>query len=380
MSGKKRNLHLEYETLYKMHHINGLTFNEIKKNFKTSHRVLSRHFKQFGIPIKKSSEYKIKEIPGLDKDVLNYLYNELNLSIVKIAKLNNLSESAIQTKFKSFGIIKRSSGESRSKFFRDKFPYEILKDFYETNENVHQIAEILDLPAHSVYHALRGYGLMRTRQDYFKDKIQKNDSVNPNFFKVMSKELAYVLGLLLTDGCLSKKNGVSLELIDEDVINWVAETIAYKHPVRKRFRNNKWNYKIQFRNQEAIKELTKLGLTYRKSLIINCPDIRTEFRADFIRGVFEGDGSVGPKKNNYITIFSGSEDFIKMIKRYVEEMIGGDIKYYKCTYKRKNPLYFYKRCALKDIITFGEIIYKNCPYGMERKKRIFKEKYGVGIY
>ncbi|PFQ47864.1 hypothetical protein COK05_09030 [Bacillus cereus] len=375
-----RKLNVTYEDLYNWHHIDRLTLKEIQELLKTSYRALSRTMKELGVPIKRAADYKIKYIPNLNTERLDYLYNVRNLSIKKIANLFNVSECTIQTKFRDLGIPKRTSGESRSKFFWDQFPFELMAQLYNRfNKNINKIAVFLNQSPSSVTHSLRIYGLLRSREQYFEDVKAQNDSVNPDFFKTMSKELAYILGLLLTDGCLSPDNGISIELIDEDVVNWIAQTIHYKHEVKKRYRNGNWHYKIQFRNAEVICELMKYGMTYQKTTTVECPDIPKRFRPAFIRGVFEGDGSVGNKKKNYIIMFSASKPFMEKIKQYVEELIGGNNKLYCAKSHRKKPLYTYTRSSMVDIIAFWDAIYKNCTYGMERKKKIFRDKYGCNI-
>jgi len=52
-----------------------------------------------------------------------------------------------------------------------------------------------------------------------------------------------------------------------------------------------------------------LGVVPRKSRILECPDVPTQYIPDFFRGVMDGDGSVECGRHNRINIYTSSKKF-----------------------------------------------------------------------
>ena len=79
-----------------------------------------------------------------------------------------------------------------------------------------------------------------------------------------------------------------LGLNDKEMIEKLHKYMCFGNKVYKR---NK-QYSIKYRNEESIDFLIKNGLIQRKSLEINFPILPIEFMPSFIRGYFDGDGSI----------------------------------------------------------------------------------------
>lgn len=104
--------------------------------------------------------------------------------------------------------------------------------------------------------------------------------------------LAYAIGLIATDGCLSS-DGLLFDLSSKDreqLLNF-SECLGVYFKI-----NNKWNstgdkcLRIQFKNRIFYDFLLSIGLTPRKSLTIGKLSIPAEYFFDFLRGCFDGDG------------------------------------------------------------------------------------------
>lgn len=142
-------------------------------------------------------------------------------------------------------------------------------------------------------------------------EVSRKYSINEDFFKVWSHDMAYILGLWWADGnifnnvfsiCLHKKD---MYLLEE-----ISGKMGYSG---KLYRGNKKNiYRLDISSKEIVKDIKLLGGTERKSLTIGFPDVPIEYLHDFIRGVWDGDGCVSNTKRGVISsICSGSEEFIK---------------------------------------------------------------------
>ena len=145
------------------------------------------------------------------------------------------------------------------------------------------------------------------------------------FYQIDSAEKAYWLGFLYADGCVhSTGNEISLNITDEDHVIKFKEAIgAINHKITttfdKRFENAKPLYQFTIKDKQLYSDLIKWGCIPQKTLLINkIPNIPRDFISHFIRGYFDGDGSLHwlQDTNNYrISFTSGSKDFLEEIKK-----------------------------------------------------------------
>jgi len=104
--------------------------------------------------------------------------------------------------------------------------------------------------------------------------------------------MAYVLGVIASDGCLVEHpNGLhELDITTKDY-EWlyqIREVLKSTHTIGRKPRG----YRLQIRNQTIYRDLIELGLTSRKSKTLRFPEVGLPFLPDFVRGDFDGDGTV----------------------------------------------------------------------------------------
>ena len=249
----------------------------------------------------------------------------------------------------------------------------LAEKYVEEGRSIRSIAKEIGLSYSTVQKYLKKYDIpIRTKSQSRQLYFEKNESVDSTFFKTMSPELSYIIGLWMTDGCAYERGSYSLGLKDKDVIEWVAKTIGYKNKIWEinEQRNNSKRYYIQFTNQIVKDVFDNYGIIPNKSLVTEVPKIPNEYMPHFIRGVFEGDGHIGKHGYSYtVSIVSASRNFINAIKEIIEEKIGGNrsIKYDA----RGNGLYLYNIYGKETINKFGNWIYPPDVFGMERKLNKF---------
>lgn len=143
---------------------------------------------------------------------------------------------------------------------------------------------------------LKKYGIpKRTYTEAKQDK--RKYPCNDDFFKIQSKDMAYILGFIAADGYISaKENCISIELNAKDI--WLLEIIKEKtgitRPISIQTRKN-GNETAILRNwsREWKKDLAHYGITNKKTFTLSPPDLLAqEYRIDYIRGYFDGDGSI----------------------------------------------------------------------------------------
>jgi predicted DNA-binding protein YlxM (UPF0122 family) len=264
----------------------------------------------------------MRKLQNLSKDILVKLYLEQKESLGDIAKAYNVSRTAIYKKVKGCGIKQRSKSEARLEAQKqDKLP-----------------------------------------QQYFE--------INEKFFSTWSSGMAYVLGLLFTDGCVSKTEGgsysVSLSLIDKDLLEKVRDAMGSKHPI-KSYNPQRNLYHFGFGREKLMNDLLRLGLIKNKSLTVKFPSVPDDYLRDFIRGVFDGDGSIyfepRSKYEKIRTSFtSSSRDFIYKLEEGLRFLGMPKRKIYQ--QKTKNSISYTLKYGHRHSIKLFSILYKDVAENM----------------
>ncbi len=110
-----------------------------------------------------------------------------------------------------------------------------------------------------------------------------------------STKLAYAVGLITTDGCLSKDGRhINLTSKDKDQICTFKKCLGIKNKVGLKtggFVKNKKYYNLQFGDVLFYRFLLDIGLTSAKSKTLKSLKIPNKYFADFLRGSLDGDGT-----------------------------------------------------------------------------------------
>ena len=209
----------------------------------------------------------------------------------------------------------------------------------------------------------------KVQQQYF--------SINEKFFSSWSPEMAYVLGLIITDGCITREGSISLSMNDREVLEKVKLAMRSEHPITVS-KHQPGLYHFHFAREGMVNDLARLGIGPKKSLVVKFPRMPDVFMADFIRGVFDGDGAVFFRKDNrkypLITSFcSGSKDFILGLEAHLKKLGLPQRKIYQ--QKTKNGFFYSVKFSHKNSMKLFNILYKdypNIPF-LERKYNKFIE-------
>lgn len=218
----------------------------------------------------------------------------------------------------------------------------------------------------------------------------KARKINEEFFNNWSPEMAWVLGIIYTDGHFGapSANGdcrrIYIAQKDMEVLEKVKSLIESEHKILRNTQSDRKNviYYFTFTNKKIYKSLIKLGLLAQKSLVLKFPNIPTEHIRHFIRGCWDGDGSFYYEKDNPLKIrgdyVSGSNEFLQSLVNYLMTLGGiSNIGIY--TRKTgKNPSYSIKLSPQKTIKLFNyfyDNVNENCYYS--KKYKILKNSYNL---
>jgi hypothetical protein len=120
--------------------------------------------------------------------------------------------------------------------------------------------------------------------------------------------LAYVLGLMATDGCLLK-DGRHLDFVSKDLplVELFLSLVGHKVRYRTVTKNGRKHFAVRFSDVELYRWLISAGLTPRKSLTLGPLEFPDEFWSHVVRGLLDGDGSVAIQKR------AGRRDQLKAV-------------------------------------------------------------------
>lgn len=191
-----------------------------------------------------------------------------------------------------------------------------------------EIANSLNLTESQIKHRIQ-------RHLKIKPSKRKKHFHNEVFFNEESANKFYVLGLISADGNLFDDNcknrykvSVSLHVQDIELLNKINEIVCKTKIVYTRTTSKQSELVIY--NKSIYNKIKSYGICERKSLNLDFPNIPKEFEKDFIRGYFDGDGSISVgKMKNYskVTIqFLGTENFLNTICKIINRELGISIK------------------------------------------------------
>lgn len=124
--------------------------------------------------------------------------------------------------------------------------------------------------------------------------------LNESFFKQWSNEMAWVLGLIVTDGCSNKDQyTISIAQKDTEILKKVAKVMDSDFVL-----NKNQTPSLLLNSKIMYKYLEKKGITHNKSFTIKIPHIPEKYVSYFIRGVIDGDGWVQDRR--YVMIITTS--------------------------------------------------------------------------
>lgn len=256
---------------------------------------------------------------------------------------------------------------------------DIINDYTINKYSSSEISKKHNLSANSILNILKNNNILKRKQT----EIGRKYNVNQNFFeKINTEEKAYWLGFLYADGCVHKtKSNQYVTLLtckDFDHINKFKDSLNSNHKIFKRY-GTKSNYKpgsliykLAIYSKKMAEDLISKGCIPNKTFLLKFPtkeQVPEELVCHFIRGYFDGDGSITDSKrpSGFIDI-CGIYPFLDGIRNY----LGLNKNMYIYRDKRKESECWSIKLASKFTVDlFYNKIYKNSTISMNRKREKF---------
>lgn len=185
--------------------------------------------------------------------------------------------------------------------YKKEIDIEKAIELYKQYGNINKVSKILNCNSTTLQRRFHDYGVNVKKSKYkgFDEEF---------FHNIDTEEKAYFFGLLMADGNnFTKSYRIVLSLADYDVkiVEKFRDAINSNYPIRlnksntKDYPNRHDRKYLQINSKIMSNRLEEIGCMNNKSLIIKFPKdiIPNTLMHHFIRGVFDGDGSISTCKN-----------------------------------------------------------------------------------
>jgi predicted DNA-binding protein YlxM (UPF0122 family)/DNA-binding transcriptional regulator WhiA len=344
------------------------------------HHILKKSFPD--IKYRKVKDGKLRQV--LSKEKLIELHYEKRLPLTEIAKMYESTFRSVHIYMKHLNlptnkdVIRTYASGYKIKII--DLPKEKLYElYYKQKLSLQKIGDLYGKPREYIHRRMIKYGFeRRTRPEAWEHRGSDDVyEINENLFHNWSKEMAYILGFILTDGSISDDNNqVSIVIKDVELLEKIRTRLESNHPIK--YMKAYGIYYFRFARGKMVERLRELGIIRNKSLVVKFPEIPDKYLSHFIRGVFDGEGSVffeprSKKSPLRVNFTSGPMGFITTLESLLNSHAG---LRKRTIYKldRGNTSYYIRYCH-NDSLKFFDYIYAGTDKSMwlERKYQKFIE-------
>lgn len=200
----------------------------------------------------------------------------------------------------------------------------------------------------------------------------------------LTPDEAYLIGLICADGCISYdahsgRTRLTIASKDKELL----EQLRQRMTPKKSLYYNRGCYYVISNNMTDINFLISIGILENKSTTIQVPPIPKDLHPHFVRGVFDGDGSVYRSKVRTVngkcyyyvgvSITTGSYEFATGLQKLLTEhgFIANIVLDSRSRKGDKNPTWYIKLSRTEMVLKFYDWIYADAGLYMPSKRRKF---------
>lgn len=209
-----------------------------------------------------------------------------------------------------------------------------MKRIEFSNEQINEIIDLYQNQNKSQNFIAEKYNISRSvikrilNENLNKEEIRERTSqyqANYNSFEnIDTPQKAYWLGFLAADGCVYVREhnaSIILNIHERDVQHlekfkgFLQSNVKINHHIQTEgYSNNTPMVKLVLNSKKMAQDLIDKGVTPRKSLTLNIPNIDKEYYLPYILGYFDGDGSISELKSGEFSIsFVGTKEILEWI-------------------------------------------------------------------
>lgn len=239
---------------------------------------------------------------------------------------------------------------------------QFLLDNYETMLG-QEIENKLGRSQDAVHLRAAKLGLSKGYEAQCLAKSYGGNKINHKYFEQWSNSMAYILGLIYADGCLfNYRTTIALKSSDAYLLENIRNILESDNEVTIKDKVAT----LHFSSKTIRESLESYGLTQNKSLTIQMPEVLKEYLPHFIRGVFDGDGTITHNKARpRIAFYSGSKKFLEQLDSIISNYLQIEPGLILKPEREKNTYSVYYGSI--NALDLGQWMYQDADLKLERK-------------
>jgi len=187
---------------------------------------------------------------------------------------------------------------------------EVIINMYKNGMPFKEMTQIVGISDRAIRNVMYKHSIPMNREQ--SSGQPRKNKVNEDYFKTWSHEMAWVLGLFITDGHVNKKyHSISFTQKDERILKLIANLMAADY-VLAPVGPTRSTPTLLIHSKIIKQDLQDLGIRTDKSLTVPFPIVPEPYLPSFVRGVIDGDGWVS-REGYQMNVTSGSAAFAKSL-------------------------------------------------------------------
>lgn len=202
----------------------------------------------------------------------------------------------------------------------------------------------------------------------------KKYKINESYFdSIISERESYLLGLIMSDGHVNYQKGYFQYICsfkDVSIVEFIKNEIESTHPIKKVIIDNKTYARYSISNKKMVQNIiNKYSLPHsnKSQNNIMVPGVLPkDCVSHFLRGFFDGDGSIWFDGGTYRASYTGGEKMLKSIQPILQTLKIPSYFNYRYDESNKNSCNLVINGTL-NVDKFGKFIYQNPFFFLKRK-------------
>lgn len=260
----------------------------------------------------------------------------------------------------------------------DEYKNEIVELYLEQKLSCEKIAKKYNASLSGIYDALKRWGI-KTRNLVIN---HRKYSINEEYFNdINTEEKAYWLGFIYADGFITNPYlfGIALAIRDKEHLVKLTSVLDSTYPLHDYIANSSYGRsqytRLLIKHRKIYEQLLSKGVKKNKSLILEFPTediLPKELYKHFIRGYFDGDGSLVLSTNSINFKVCGTKELLSKLIDIFNQVSDYEFQY-KLFKRRKDDKnnYYISYGGKNKTYTVLSYLYENSTIYLDRKK----EKY-----
>lgn len=266
-----------------------------------------------------------------------------------------------------------------------KVPQEILLNIikdYKNGKSMRQIEKDYGVTRQSVAKYLEKEKIKTQSGNHYRKYYHNFDY----FENIDTERKAYWLGFMFADGYIvdysnkygEDKFGITLNMNDIKTLEDFKKDISSTNPITDVSSKGHNLARIIMSSQKTVNDLIAHGCIKQKSLVLKPPiNVPKDFIHHFIRGFFDGDGSIFYNKSEFERHKNWNTPSYSICITSTKEMIEWIIDIIGLGHliqeKRREKTWYYRLSGNRQVKSFCDFIYKDATIFMERKYKLYQD-------